>query len=266
MPPSIVLTSLDARGVATLCLNRPDVHNAYDGALIDALTKAVAALAGDRRVRLLVLRGNGKHFQAGADLAWLREIAGFELMDNVAFSRRTTEAMRALNAFPRPTLALVHGACYGGGVGMVASCDVAVATASASFALTEVRWGVLLAPILPQLCAAMGVRNLRRYGLTGERFDAPEARRIGLVHEVCADEALDRAAAPIIEAILRSAPDAVRDSKRLVLAHAGLDLSDQQVEALSVQAALKRTSPEAADGLASFRDQRDPSWYAPARG
>jgi methylglutaconyl-CoA hydratase len=136
MPPSIVLTSLDARGVATLCLNRPEVHNAYDGALIDALTKAVDAPAGDWRVRLLVLRGNGRHFQAGADLAWLREIAGFELAD-AAFSRRTTEAMRALNTFPGSTLALVHGACYGGGVGMVASCDVAVATASASFALTR---------------------------------------------------------------------------------------------------------------------------------
>jgi methylglutaconyl-CoA hydratase len=112
----------------------------------------------------------------------------------------------------------------------------------------------------------MGVSNLRRYGITGERFDAPEARRIGLVHEVCADDALDRAAAPIIEALLRSAPDAVRDSKRLVLAEVGLDLSDQQVEALSVQAALKRTSPEAAEGLVSFRDQRAPSWYASARG
>ena len=109
----------------------------------------------------------------------------------------------------------------------------------------------------------MGVRSLRRYGITGERFDAYEAQRIGLVHEVCADDGLDRAAAPIIEGILRSAPDAVRDAKRLVLAHAGLNLSDQQVEALSVQAALKRASPEAAEGLASFHDQRDPAWYAP---
>ena len=211
MAASIVLTSIDQRGVATITLNRPEVHNAYDGALIDALSAAVAALAADRRVRLLVLRANGKHFQAGADLAWLREVAGLALEDNVAFSRRTTLAMRALNAFPRPTLALVHGACFGGGVGMVASCDVAIATESASFALTEVRWGVIPAPIIPQLCAAMGVRNLRRYGVTGERFDAPEAKRIGLVHEVCPDDALDRAAAPVIDAILKSAPDAVRD-------------------------------------------------------
>jgi methylglutaconyl-CoA hydratase len=263
MAERMVLSAIDERGAATLTLNRPAVHNAYNGAMIDSLIEAVDALAADPRVRLLVLRANGKHFQAGADLAWLREVAGFALEDNVAFSCRTTLAMRALNAFPRPTLALVHGACYGGGVGMVACCDIALATASARFALTEVRWGVIPAPIIPQLCAAMGVRSLRRYGITGERFDAAEAQRIGLVHEVCADDALDQAAAPIIEAILRSAPDAVRDSKRLILTHAGLDLSDQQVEALSVQAAVKRASAEAAEGLASFRDQRDPAWYAP---
>jgi methylglutaconyl-CoA hydratase len=260
MAESLVLSTIDERGIATLTLNRPEVHNAYNGALIDALIEAAGALAADRRLRMLVLRANGKHFQAGADLAWLREVAGFALEDNVAFSRRTTLAMRALNAFPRPTLALVHGACYGGGVGMVACCDIAVATASARFALSEVRWGVIPAPIIPQLCAAMGVRSLRRYGITGERFDAAEAQRIGLVHEVCADDGLDEAAAAIVEAVLQSAPDAVCDTKRLVLAHAGLDLSDQQVEALSVQAALRRASPEAAEGLASFRDQRDPAW------
>jgi methylglutaconyl-CoA hydratase len=264
MADPLVLSAIDERGVATITLNRPEVHNAYNGAMIDGLIEAVEALAANRRVRVLVLRANGTHFQAGADLAWLREVAGFALEDNLAFSRRTTLAMRGLNAFPRPTLALVHGACYGGGVGMVACCDVAIATASARFALTEVRWGVIPAPIIPQLCAAMGVRSLRRYGITGERFDAKEAQRIGLVHELCADDGLDLAAAPVIDEILKSAPDAVRDCKRLVLAHAGLELSEQQVEALSVQAALRRASAEAAEGLASFRDQRDPAWYAPA--
>jgi methylglutaconyl-CoA hydratase len=261
MIEEVVLSAVNERGVATLTLNRPEVHNAYNGAMIEALIETVDALAADPRVRLLVLRANGRHFQAGADLGWLRQVAGFALEDNVAFSRRTTLAMRALNAFPRPTLALVQGACYGGGVGMVACCDVAIASASARFALTEVRWGVIPAPIIPQLCAAMGVRSLRRYGVTGEAFDAEEARRIGLIHEVCADDALDEAAAPIIEAVLKSAPEAVRNSKRLVLAHAGLDLSDQQVEALAVQAAARRASAEAAEGIACFREKRDPSWY-----
>ena len=262
MAESVVLSAVDERGIGTLTLNRTEVHNAYNGAMIEALVETVGALAADPCVRLLVLRANGRHFQAGADLNWLREVAGFALQDNVAFSRRTTLAMRALNAFPRPTLALVQGACFGGGVGMVACCDIAIASASARFALTEVRWGVIPAPIIPQLCAAIGVRSLRRYGITGEAFDANEARRIGLVHEVCADDALDEAAAPVIEAILRSAPEAARASKKLVLAQAGLDLSDQQVEALAVQAAAARASAEAAEGLASFRDKRDPSWYA----
>jgi methylglutaconyl-CoA hydratase len=257
----IVLSRVDGRGVATVTLNRPEVHNAYNGALIDALLGALEALTADPHVRLLVLRGNGKHFQAGADLAWLKEVARFSIEDNVAFSRRTTEAMCGLNSFPAPTIALVHGACYGGGVGMVAGCDVRIATKTAAFALTEVRWGVIPAPIIPQLCAAMGVASLRRYGITGERFDAHEARRIGLIHEVCAEGGLDRAAAPIIEAILRSAPEAVRETKRLVLARAGLALSEQDVEALAVQAAIKRASPEAAEGLASFEAKRDPAWY-----
>ena len=153
----IVLSGVDGRGVATVTLNRPEVHNAYDGALIDALIDVIEALAVDPRVRVLVLRGNGKHFQAGADLAWLKEVAGFSVEGNVAFSRRTTRAMCGLNKFPAPTIALVHGACYGGGVGMVACCDVRIATETAAFALTEVRWGVIPAPIVPQLCAAMGV-------------------------------------------------------------------------------------------------------------
>ncbi|MEM7023719.1 MAG: enoyl-CoA hydratase-related protein [Pseudomonadota bacterium] len=260
-----MLTSVDRRGIATLTLNRPEVHNAYDGDLIDGLIDAVASLAADHRVRLLILRGNGKHFQAGADLAWLKKVAGFDLADNLAFSRQTTEAMRGLNAFPHPTIALVHGACFGGGIGMVACCDVRIATRSASFGLTEVRWGVIPAPIMPQLCAAMGIASLRRYGITGERFDAEEARRIGLLHEVCAEEGLDAAAAPIIEAILKGAPDAIRQSKQLVLSYAGLDLSDQDVEALAAQGAAKRASAEAAEGLSSFEQRRDPAWYQTAR-
>jgi methylglutaconyl-CoA hydratase len=258
----VVLSAGDSRGVATVTLNRPEVHNAYNGALIEALIETLQALAADPRVRVLLLRGHGRHFQAGADLAWLKEVAGFSAEDNLAFSRATTAAMRGLNEFPVPTIALVHGACYGGGVGMVACCDVRIATETASFALTEVRWGVIPAPIVPQLCAAMG-SSLRRYGVTGERFDAHEARRIGLVHEVCAADGLDAAAAPIIEAILKSAPEAVRATKRLVLAEAGLALAAQQVEPLAVQAAARRASAEAAEGLASFQKKREPAWYRP---
>ena len=138
---------------------------------------------------------------------------------------------------------------------------LACGAAHAADQLSFVNEGVIPAPIIPQLCAAMGVRSLRRYGVTGEAFDAEEARRIGLIHEVCGDDGLDQAAAPVIVAILRTAPEAACASKKLVLAHAGLDLSDQQVEALAVQAAAKRASAEATEGLASFCEKRDPSWY-----
>ena len=261
MAEKVVLTEVDARGVASVVLNRPQVHNAYDGPLIDQLAAALEALGRDPQVRVVILSANGKHFQAGADLNWLRRLTSAPAAENADFSWRTTEAMRRLNALPKPTLALVQGACYGGGVGLVASCDVAIASASASFALTEVRWGVVPAPIVPQLCAAIGVRQARRYALTGERFDAQEALRIGLVHAVCPDGDLQAAAAPIVEALLQSAPEAVAHSKLLLLEQAGLLLSEQQVRALAAQAALKRTSPEAAEGLESFQAKRRPAWY-----
>jgi methylglutaconyl-CoA hydratase len=261
MTETVVLTEIDDRGVATIVLNRPEVHNAYDGSMIDQLGDALRTLGAAPEVRVVVLRGRGRHFQAGADLNWLGTLAAAGPARNADFSWRTTEAMRRLNASPKPTLALVQGACYGGGVGLVASCDIAIACDSASFALTEVRWGVVPAPIVPQLCAAIGVRQARRYGVTGERFDAQEALRIGLVHAVCPDDGLDAAAAPIVDALLQSAPDAVADAKLLFLEQAGLLLSEQQVRALAFQAAVKRTSPEAAEGLESFRAKRKPAWY-----
>jgi methylglutaconyl-CoA hydratase len=261
MSQNVVLSTIDDRGVATVTLNRPEVHNAYDERLIDELARSLHGLSEDRRVRIVVLRGNGKHFQAGADLNCLRRLASATPEQNFAFSLRTTEAMRRLNAFPRPTMALVQGACYGGGVGLVACCDVAIATESASFALTEVRWGVIPAPIVPQLCAAMGVRSLRRYAVSGERFTARVAERLGLIHEVCPEGGLDDAAVPIVDALLQSAPDAAAESKLLLLEQAGLQISEQQVRALALQAAVKRASPEAAEGLQSFQEKRKPAWY-----
>jgi methylglutaconyl-CoA hydratase len=261
MSQNVVLSTVDDRGVATITLNRPEIHNAYDERLIDELAGTLQGLREDRRVRVVVLRGNGKHFQAGADLNCLRRLASATPEQNFAFSLRTTEAMRRLNAFPRPTMALVQGACYGGGVGLVACCDVAIATESASFALTEVRWGVIPAPIVPQLCAAIGVRSLRRYAVSGERFTARTAERIGLIHEICPEGGLDDAAAPIVDALLQSAPDAAAESKLLVLEQARLQISEQQVRALALQAAVKRASPEAAEGLLSFHEKRKPAWY-----
>ena len=261
MAEPIILTELDARGVASVTFNRVEVHNAYNGNLIDALSGAVQEFAEDARVRVLVLRANGKHFQAGADINWLKSTAGFDAQQNIDFSKRTVDAIRKLDEFPCPSVALVHGACYGGGVGMVAACDIALATESATFALTEVRIGVLPAPIAPQLTAAIGARAFRRYGLSGERFDAAEAHRIGIIHEVCGDGALDEAAAPILEALLLGGPQALAASKLLIAEIAGTGTDDVLAERLTSLAATTRVSDEAAEGLSAFLEKRRPAWY-----
>ena len=181
-PP--VLLSTDASGVATVTLNRPEVGNAYNAAMLDALIQGLTALAKNPAVRCLVIKGAGKHFQAGADIGWLGEVAHYPPAENYAASIATTRAMQLLNEFPKPTIALVHGACFGGGVGIVCCVDVAFATPDSQFGITEIRVGVAPTPISTHMVNAIGLRHTRRYALTGERFDAEEAERIGLIHEV----------------------------------------------------------------------------------
>lgn len=260
----VVLTEVDPRGVATVTINRPEVHNAYDGAVLQGLLDATAALGADSRVRALLLRGAGRHFQAGADLAWLKRVAALPPAENRAFSALTIEAMAALQAFPRPTVALIHGGCFGGGMGLAASCDIAIATEDAVFAISEVRFGVSPLPMVMQLAKSMGLPQLRRWAITAERFDARRAERMGFVHEVCPAGGLDAAAAPIVEAILRAGPEAVAETKRLTLALTGVAVDDALGRRLTDVAAARRQSAEAAEGLASFLEKRPPAWY-PAR-
>ncbi|MEQ8230372.1 MAG: enoyl-CoA hydratase-related protein [Gammaproteobacteria bacterium] len=261
MNDAVVLREVDARGVATVTLNRPAVNNAYDAALLEALLEGVLAIAADSSVRVVVVRGNGPHFQAGADLKWLRGVAARDTAENLAASRLTAEAMRALNQLPKPTLALVQGACVGGGTGLAASCDIVIAESSASFAISEARWGMAATIIFPQLVAAMGIRNVRRYALTCERFDAASAAALGLVHVVCEPGALDATAAPIIDSLLGVAPDAIALSKRSAMQVAGALVNDAAFERLVAEHAAKRQSAEAAEGLASFAEKRHGSWY-----
>ncbi|HRD77234.1 MAG TPA: enoyl-CoA hydratase-related protein, partial [Hyphomicrobiaceae bacterium] len=181
-----VLWSRDARGVATVTFNRPEVNNAYNGDLIQGVLDAMDDLGGQPGLRVVVLKGNGKHFQAGADLKWINSVRPGSHEANVAVSRATAEAVDRLNRLPVPVVALVQGGCFGGGTGIVAACDVVIAADNALFSIAEVRWGLHAGIIIPQLNDAMGVRQVRRYALTGERFGADEARRLGLVHEVVA--------------------------------------------------------------------------------
>lgn len=264
MTHNTTLCELDARGVATVTLNRPDVNNAYNGEMLRSLLDTFAALDGESGLRLVILRGHGPHFQAGADLSWLREVSARGPEGNLEASRLTAQVVRGLNEFRVPTLALIHGFCIGGGTGVAAACDVVIAEQSARFAISEARWGLMASIIFPQLNAAIGERQARRYAITCERFDAEEARRIGLVHEICAPGALDVAATPVIEGILMAGPEAVAGTKRGLMDCAGSLMDDTRFEALVASHSVKRQSAEAAEGLRSFGEKRNPAWFPAA--
>jgi len=256
-----VLWELDARGVATVTLNRPEVNNAYNGDLIGGVHAALDALGGRPEVRVVVLRGNGKHFQAGVDLRWIDGVARTSPDENERVSRATGETVRRLDTLPVPTLALVQGGCFGGGTGFAAVCDVVVASEDAIFSISETRWGLMAGIILPQLCRSMGFRQVRRYALTCERFDAHEARRLGLVHEVCTTDALEQTGARIVDSLLMNAPGATTATKLRLLRVADAFVDDGQFRDLVREHAATRQMPEASEGLASFREKRKPGWY-----
>lgn len=260
MTEAPVLVDTDARGVATVTLNRPAVNNAYNGAMLDALTSGVAALGSDPKVRVIVITGAGKHFQAGADLSWLAEMAEAPPEKAFAAAMGTTGAMKALNECLKPTMALVNGACFGGGAGMVCCVDVAIASDDALFGLTEVRVGVAPSPISTHMVHAMGLRHTRRYAISGERFDVREALRIGLVHEVVLRDQLAARGEAIVSEILKSAPSAIARTKASFLAANGLVLEASRVQHLAHDSWLQRASAEGREGLAAFREKRAPSW------
>src|SRR4029077_14095062 len=247
-----VLWDVDARGVATVTLNRPEVNNAYDGAMIDGLLAALDALGGVSGLRAVVLKGNGKHFQAGADLKWINAVRKSSAAENLRVSRATAEAVQRLNLAPVPTVALVHGGCFGGGTGLTAAADIVLPADNAVFSIAEVRWGLHAAIIIPQLADAIGVRQLRRYALTGERFGAQEACRIGLAHSVVPLAELEAQGERMVEHVLANAPGAIAETKAWVLRSAWSDLDQTAFAALVESHAAKRQSAEAAEGLASF--------------
>ena len=261
MSEPVVLTEIDPRGVATISLNRPEVNNAYNSTMIQALLDAGKELITNKTVRIIKLRGNGRHFQAGADLNWISETSRLSETENLAVSQNTTDAVRFLNECPKPTIALVHGGCFGGGTGIVAACDIVIAAMNSIFSIAEVRWGLHAGPILPQLAAAIGIQNLRRFALTGERFNATQAWEIGLVHEVCEENELEEVAETVIDVILKNGPEAIADTKRIILETGRLSVDDKKALALAMDHARKRCTVEAAEGLASFREKRDAAWY-----
>jgi methylglutaconyl-CoA hydratase len=260
MSSDLVLTDVDRRGIATVTINRAEVNNAYNGDMIQGFLSAFGQIAKDPQARVVVLRGKGKHFQAGADLKWIMSLKASDWESNLAVSQATTDAVRGLNEFSKPTIALIHGGCFGGGVGIASSCDIVIASEDAFFAITEAKWGLMAAPIYPQLIARLGVANTRRYSLTCERFNAQKALEIGLVDEVCATGKLDETAAPLIDQLLDCPPNALAESKASILECAGLIIDDTRAAYLAEPHARKRLTDEATEGLNSFIEKRSPSW------
>lgn len=255
-----ILTEIDA-GVGIVTLNRPERHNAFDDAMIAELAEVMLSMANDPAVRVVVISSVGKSFCAGADLAWMQRAAGYDFERNKADAGMLAEMLRRIAACPKPVIARVQGPAYGGGVGVIAACDIAVATFESRFALTEARLGLIPAVIGPHVLAAIGERYARRYMLTAEAFSAAEAYRIGLLHEMVADEAgLDEAVGEWVEAILKNGPRALAECKALMRAIAGRPLDARLIETTVESIARVRVAPEGQEGMAAFLEKRKPNW------
>jgi methylglutaconyl-CoA hydratase len=261
MTEPTILTHIDDRGIATLTMNRPDRHNAFDDALIAALTAELTRLEGNDGVRAVQLTGSGRSFSAGADLGWMRRMADYDREKNLRDAQGLAVLMQTLNGLARPTIALVQGAAFGGGVGLVACCDIALATRRATFCLSEVKLGLFPAVISPYVIAAIGPRACRRYFLTAEPFDAVEACRLGLVHEVVEDDAaLLQRGRMLVDQLLKNGPGAMAGAKRLITAVAGQPLDDGLIADTAGRIADQRASAEGREGLAAFLEKRSPAW------
>jgi len=259
----ILLTEIDDRGVATVTMNRPEVHNAFNDALISALAEAFARLGADERVRLIRLEGAGKSFCAGADLDWMKAAASYTEGENHADAQRLSDMLHTVNRCSKPTLALVQGAALGGGVGLVACADIAIAVRNAKFGFSEVRLGLIPATIAPYAVAKIGEAAARRYFLTGERFEADAAAGIGLVQQTVGSEAdLGTAAERMVERLLAGAPGAQAAAKDLIASvkHRAIDACLRDDTAARIAA--RRTTDEAREGMAAFLDKRKPDWAA----
>ena len=247
--------------VGLITLNRPERHNAFDDALIAELTEAFRSMEAEESVRLVVLSGAGKSFSAGADLNWMKRMAGFSLDENRRDAMGLATLMRSIAHFRKPTVARVHGAAYGGGVGLVACCDIAVASQHASFSLSEAKLGLIPAVISPYVVAAIGERAARRSFLTGERFDAAQAWRLGLVHELASNDIeLDEALGNIVDALLAAGPVAQMEAKSLIRAVAGRPVSSELIQDTAERIAKVRASPEGREGVAAFLETRRAAW------
>ena len=249
--------------VAEVWLNRPEVRNAFNDGVIAELTDAFRTLGADASLRAIVLGGRGKAFCAGADLNWMRAMAGYGWDENHADASRLADMLWAIYACPVPVVGRIHGDCYAGGVGLAAVCDVLVAADGLHFCLSEAKLGLLPATIGPYVIRAMGEQAARRYFVTAERFSAADAKAMGFVHECVAADALDATVAGIVSALVANGPAAVKACKRLVQDLTGRPITPELRDDTARRIADIRASAEGRDGVQAFLNKRDPSWRTP---
>ena len=262
MTEQSLITTIDKRGVARLTLNRPDVRNAFDECLINQICDTMGRLSADENVRIVVLTGIGNVFCAGADLNMMRRVAEYTQTENTDDARRLAHMLRSIYHSPKPTIARVNGPAIGGGLGLIAACDISIGVNDAFFALSEVRVGLIPAVISPFVIEAMGPQQARRYFLSGEKFDAERARELGLLHELAPASELDDQLEKIIAKILVGSPNAHKEVKLLISAVTGREIDNRVFNDTAKRIAKIRASKEGKEGVTAFLEKRKPNWIA----
>lgn len=255
----------NSEGVCTLLLNRPEVHNAFNEIMIDEITRALARLEADNTVRVLCIQGSGRSFCAGADLNWMQRTADYSIEQNYNDAMRMAKMMHSLYSFSKPTVAFVHGVIFGGGVGLIACCDIVIADSTATFSLSEVKLGLVPAVIGPYVVNAMGPRIARRYMLSAERFDATAAQRSGLVHECVEATATPAKQRQLMQDLLACGPRAQQVAKLHVINNLSMKIKDDIQTQTAELIASVRASDEGREGVGAFLEKRPPSWRKPCQ-
>ena len=260
MNDQVLITTIDDRGVARLTMNRPDIRNAFNEELISSICDTIGRLHSDPNVRVIVLTGAGKAFSAGADLNMMKRASGYSAAENKDDARRLAHMLSSIYHSPKPTVALVNGPAMGGGLGLIAACDIAIGADTAFFALSEVRVGLIPAVISPFVIQAITVRQARRYFISGERFDAQEAQRIGLLHKVAPHESLNDALNALLEELVACGPHSQHLAKELIGKVAYRPLGEAVMEETAGLIAKTRASDEGKEGISAFLEKRKPNW------
>lgn len=255
---TLLISSLE--GIATITLNRIEKRNAMDGHLIQQFLAALETIANDKKTGVVLLRANGEHFCAGADIGWMQQIAQASDAENLQDALLLARLLHRIYTFPKPVIVLVKGGTFGGGLGLVAACDIAIAATNASFAFSEVKIGIVPSVVSPYVIAAMGERAARYYFLTASRFGAHEAHRMSFIHQVVEPEALDSAGITLANEILQHSKSAVSEAKRLIAHVARQTIDEELIQYTAMHLADMRTKHDAKEGLRAFLEKRMPSW------